>query len=778
MAQLPPVPINKAEYFEQLSRLNDPSDDDEDPNDVSHFLNESDRLLPPLLPSSSPQSPERRSPNSTPLRLSSNLPEVSAVRHSSSIGSKKPPTIHRANSAPVPSARVVKETPLIRKVSLLRYGTSTPPSESSFSGYTTSANASCSQRPDTERRTVSDPLILKPSTGITSMLSKNHKRKRDTIALVPEGQRIFRGLRFYYFPANDISPVRRKRIMLARNHGAIWTKELADGVTHFVVDKSLSYQDITAHLKLSFNVEALPKDVMLVNEDFPLDCIQSRRILVHNQVQYTVERNNIDSEEKLAPQQSPQAAEESQELEEDLQRRTPPREDSPSQSGDIDFGGASEEASQTTSITSNFPKSGGYKDALDEMIELAQRTKHLPLDDDDDDEDRPSSSGDIQDLGNYSDDYRERTPSPTFAPQKKRKYSKGPKGSFNQESFSCMKGGTGISTESNRNSRTIDILQHMADVYDRVNDRWRTLAYRKAIGILRTQTRKISTFDEAFALQHIGERIAKKIEEIAFTNSLRKLEYAKSDPRNQVLEVFLQIYEVGLAQARVWIDQGHKTIEDLKAHAHLTRSQKIGIEHYDDFNTRIPREQVAALGEVVKKSAATIDEDVETTIMGSYRRGTATSGDIDILITKPGTTSTSELMGFLNDLVNDLTNSGFLVAALAVPRAVDGQKWHGACALPGNPIWRRIDFLLVPESELGAALIYFTGDDIFNRSMRLLASKKGDWRLNQKGLYKNVMRGQGRVKLNEGALLEGADEEKIFQALGVPYRRPENRICH
>jgi DNA polymerase IV len=97
--------------------------------------------------------------------------------------------------------------------------------------------------------------------------------------------------------------------------------------------------------------------------------------------------------------------------------------------------------------------------------------------------------------------------------------------------------------------------------------------------------------------------------------------------------------------------------------------------------------------------------------------------------------------------------------------------------LPGNPIWRRIDFLVVPESEFGAALIYFTGDDIFNRSMRLLSKTKG-MRLNQRGLYKNVMRGPAGVKPTEGELVEGAEEKEIFKILDVPWRPPEQRVCH
>ena len=78
-----------------------------------------------------------------------------------------------------------------------------------------------------------------------------------------------------------------------------------------------------------------------------------------------------------------------------------------------------------------------------------------------------------------------------------------------------------------------------------------------------------------------------------------------------------------------------------------------------------------------------------------------------------------------------------------------------------NGPWRRIDFLLVPWDEMGAALIYFTGNDIFNRSIRLLASRKG-MRLNQRGLYKDVMRGKGREKITEGELLESKSEKRIF----------------
>ena len=80
------------------------------------------------------------------------------------------------------------------------------------------------------------------------------------------------------------------------------------------------------------------------------------------------------------------------------------------------------------------------------------------------------------------------------------------------------------------------------------------------------------------------------------------------------------------------------------------------------------------------------------------------------------------------------------------------------------------------STERGAALIYFTGNDIFNRIMRLLASRKG-MRLNQRGLYRNVLRGAARARVTEGELVEGRDERRIFEPLGVQWREPHERWC-
>jgi hypothetical protein len=122
--------------------------------------------------------------------------------------------------------------------------------------------------------------------------------------------------------------------------------------------------------------------------------------------------------------------------------------------------------------------------------------------------------------------------------------------------------------------------------------------------------------------------------------------------------------------------------------------------------------EVKALGDYVKDKAARIDKEVNLLIYGSYRRGADSSGDVNFIITKAGTRLSKELIPFLDKLVGNLTEKGFLTAALAShnqqsPRNRDnkGSKWHSCCVLPRSAgsensedryrPWRCIDFLLV-----------------------------------------------------------------------------------
>lgn len=419
-----------------------------------------------------------------------------------------------------------------------------------------------------------------------------------------------------------------------------------------------------------------------------------------------------------------------------------------------------------------------------ELLQAIRETKaiaHLPIDDDEDEGSPAPSIVGVEDEATGTDEepleMATKSRKKSFVNEKSVTTRSSNKG-FNQNGFQCMDPSTGGYTSLNPNARTIQILEEMGRHYDQMQDQWRTLAYRRGVTTLKKQTTKISTAKQAGALPFIGSRLAEKIEEIVLTNRLRKLDSTKDDPLDQVLRLFLGVYGCGLVQANKWIQAGHRTLSDLSQKATLTDSQKIGVEHFDDFNSRIPRAEVAAHGDVVTKALKKIDTNFEATVMGSYRRGAKDSGDIDMIITHP-TASLAQIRSVVFDtLIPSLFRSAFLKVSLATMRKHDtsGTKWHGASCLPGSTVWRRMDFLVVPESEMGAALLYFTGNDIFNRSMRLLARKKG-MRLNQKGLYRDVKRGLRGEKLNEGVLVEGRRERKIFDILGVSWRESHERVC-
>lgn len=697
-------------------------------------------------------------------------------------------------------------------------------------------------RPRSPVRTVSAPLprlpsLLRASSSSLSFSSsataKKRKRKEVVLKMAPEERQVFKGLNFFYIPPDNINPARKLRITKALEHGATWVKEWnrGKGFSHVIVDSNLTYADILKWLKL----EKLPSELILVNEQWPMDSIKYRFLVNPNQKIYEVKGHDkaLQREAEGSAVQEPDTSQESVQslrIKKKLSKpgrwdyvppkETPERSEGSSapritasqqsalyESRDVEgalklakaergFAGPlkpkpTNGAKRTPSPT---PVSGGRRelnsvlqaakalagpsiqsskssDALEEAMAEARRLDGLPLDDSDDEGSNNSVSCRIN-RPNRSRQYQD-----DFSASKRQK--------LNQSSFSCMTGGSLSTPESGPNARTISILQEMADYYTRMNDTWRPIAYRKAINTLKRQTNKITTSAEAVRLPNVGQRLADKIEEIVLTDRLQRLETTKSDPADETLRLFLGVYGVGIKQASQWLALGYRTLEDLRRHVNLSENQRLGIEHYDDFATRIPRQEVEAMAEIVQGEARKIDKDVECIVGGSYRRGAETCGDIDFLVTKRGTRQTSDLARFLAELVRRLRTMGVLVAALSVGHTEDSPKWHGACVLPashgGNEpgIWRRIDFHLAPESELGAALIYFTGNDIFNRSMRLLAKKKGT-RLNQRGLFRNVMRGggpSGQGKTTEGELVEGRSERRIFEILGVPWREPTERVC-
>ena len=168
-------------------------------------------------------------------------------------------------------------------------------------------------------------------------------------------------------------------------------------------------------------------------------------------------------------------------------------------------------------------------------------------------------------------------------------------------------------------------------MYDRIGEQWRSKAFRQAISKLRRHPELVRTKHEAREIG-LGESTAAQVEEIVSTGRYARLESAKNDPRAQLIKLFTGVYGAGEATADKWIAQGYQTLDDLREKADLSKNQQIGLEHYDDFQQRIPRREVALHAAEVEKALKAADPNLQLMIGGSYRRGSESSGDIDCII--------------------------------------------------------------------------------------------------------------------------------------------------
>lgn len=77
----------------------------------------------------------------------------------------------------------------------------------------------------------------------------------------------------------------------------------------------------------------------------------------------------------------------------------------------------------------------------------------------------------------------------------------------------------------------------------------------------------------------------------------------------------------------------------------------------------------------------------------------------------------------LEPLLQLLEKQGFLKERLGNTRTSDrgSEMYMGICKSKEDTFFRRIDIKVYPKDQYAFALLYFTGSDYFNRSMRLLA---------------------------------------------------------
>lgn len=182
---------------------------------------------------------------------------------------------------------------------------------------------------------------------------------------------------------------------------------------------------------------------------------------------------------------------------------------------------------------------------------------------------------------------------------------------------------------------------------------------------------------------------------------------------------------------------------------------------------------MAEIEAAVIQVAHSIDPRLVLVTCGSYRRGKATSGDVDILITHEF--HAKGLNFVLMELIEKLKANGVVTDELTTSKS-GSDKWMGVCQLRPDLPHRRIDFQLIPRESWPFALLYFTGSEHFNRSMRLWAGKIG-LSLSQHALVKRPTKKHvsGMYKMEGAVRVECNTEEDVFNALKLEYVPPNAR---
>ena len=117
-------------------------------------------------------------------------------------------------------------------------------------------------------------------------------------------------------------------------------------------------------------------------------------------------------------------------------------------------------------------------------------------------------------------------------------------------------------------------------------DRWRVIAYNKAIRALKDYDGKFDSSNDVKHLHGVGTKILKKIDEILETGKLKAANVVRKDSVIGAIEKIGNVATIGPVKAKELVEKHNiKSIEDLRIKVKqnpslLNEKQKIGLKHY------------------------------------------------------------------------------------------------------------------------------------------------------------------------------------------------------
>ena len=345
---------------------------------------------------------------------------------------------------------------------------------------------------------------------------------------------------------------------------------------------------------------------------------------------------------------------------------------------------------------------------------------------------------------------------PNYNKIKQNKVIMNPSSNFN------IAGQAGVNGEKRYNELFIDLMEKLANIMLKQGEPFRARAYQKAQETLMAYPDDITNVEQLKGKPGIGSTILEKLNEYVNTGTLKILEREKNNPIN----VLGDIYGVGPKKAKELVEKGVTTIEQLRERQDevLNDIQKVGLKYYEDILKRIPRSEIEEYRKIFETDFEKVAEssgsgsESHMEIVGSYRRGAESSGDIDVIITS---NNPKVFVGFIDELIKE----NIILEVLSRGPT----KCLVIAMIPSSNIARRVDFLYTTPEEFPFSILYFTGSKIFNTVMRHEALQKG-LTMNEHGLYK--MEGKKKGDKVDAVF---KNEQDIFDYLNLVYKTPIER---
>ena len=289
-------------------------------------------------------------------------------------------------------------------------------------------------------------------------------------------------------------------------------------------------------------------------------------------------------------------------------------------------------------------------------------------------------------------------------------------------------------------------------------------AYEAAIDAIQTLPGPITKVEDVTGLKGVGAKLREKVAEVIATGKLKAAEEARAQLPLEAYKLLRELHGIGPVKAKKLIDDGITTIEGLRKASSengklLTAAQKLGLKYYEDALQRIPRAEMKEHEDIILPG---LDPKFEGTIVGSYRRGAPSSGDIDVLLTLPNSMTTKEQGDLFLYMIELFKEIDYIVDTLSSGPT----KFLGYCRLDADHPVRRLDLLMIPKSEYACAILYFTGSKEFNVAFRSYALEKG-YTLNEHRLEP--------TKDGVAPVPVFTTEQDIFAFLGLQYVEPDKR---